>query len=61
MEMGGLGTARAREVFFLKRIMHTPDSLQRLSGAQRTAHNSCPVNHRTENHKARSVRSQPVH
>jgi hypothetical protein len=32
---------------FLKREMGTPDSLQCLSGAHRTAHSSCPVNHRT--------------
>jgi hypothetical protein len=32
---------------FLKRDMGAPDSLQCLSGAHRTAHSSCPVNHRT--------------
>jgi hypothetical protein len=32
---------------FLKRDMGAPDSLQCLSGAHRTTHNSCPVNHRT--------------
>jgi hypothetical protein len=32
---------------FLKREMGTPDSLQWLSGAHRTAHSRCPVNHRT--------------
>jgi hypothetical protein len=34
--------------FFLKKpIMGAPDSLQCLSGAHRTAHSSCPMNHRT--------------
>jgi hypothetical protein len=32
---------------FLKRDMGAPDSIQCLSGAHRTAHSSCPVNHRT--------------
>jgi hypothetical protein len=32
---------------FLKREMGAPDNLQCLSGAHRTAHSSCPVNHRT--------------
>jgi hypothetical protein len=32
---------------FLKRDMGAPNSLQCLSGAHRTAHSSCPVNHRT--------------
>jgi hypothetical protein len=36
---------------FLKREMGTPDSLQCLSGAHRTAHSSCPVNHRTAHRK----------
>jgi hypothetical protein len=39
------------EAFFLKRDMGAPDSLQCLSGAHRTAHSSCPVNHRTEHRK----------
>jgi hypothetical protein len=42
------------EAFFLKRDMGAPDSLQCLSGAHRTAHSSCPVNHRTA-HRKRSV------
>jgi hypothetical protein len=46
---------------FLKRVMGTPDSLQCLSGAHRTAHSSCPVNHRTGEHRNRSARAQPVH
>jgi hypothetical protein len=36
---------------FLKRDMGAPDSLQFLSGAHRTAHSSCPVNHRTAHRK----------
>ena len=36
---------------FLKRDMGAPDSLQCLSGAHRTAHSSCPVNHRTAHRK----------
>jgi hypothetical protein len=32
---------------FLKRDMCVPDSLQCMSGEHRTAHSSCPVNHRT--------------
>jgi hypothetical protein len=43
-----LGRAGGR---FLKREMGTPDSLQCLSGAHRTAHSSCPVNHRTAHRK----------
>jgi hypothetical protein len=39
------------EAVFLKREMGTPDSLQCLSGAHRTAHSSCPVNHRTAHRK----------
>jgi hypothetical protein len=39
------------ETFFLKRDMGAPDSLQCLSGAHRTAHSSCPVNHRTAHRK----------
>jgi hypothetical protein len=39
------------EAFFLKRDMGAPDSLQCLSGAHRTAHSSCPVNHRTAHRK----------
>jgi hypothetical protein len=36
---------------FLKRDMGAPDSIQCLSGAHRTAHSSCPVNHRTAHRK----------
>jgi hypothetical protein len=36
---------------FLKRDMGAPDSLQCLSGAHRTAHSSCSVNHRTAHRK----------
>jgi hypothetical protein len=36
---------------FLKRDMGAPDSLQCLSGAHRTVHSSCPVNHRTAHRK----------
>jgi hypothetical protein len=36
---------------FLKRDMDAPDSLQCLFGAHRTAHSSCPVNHRTAHRK----------
>jgi hypothetical protein len=36
---------------FLKRDMGAPDSLQCVSGAHRTAHSSCPVNHRTAHRK----------
>jgi hypothetical protein len=43
-----LGRARG---LFLKRDMGAPDSLQCLSGAHRTAHSSCPVNHRTAHRK----------
>jgi hypothetical protein len=43
-----LGRAGGR---FLKREMGTPDSLQCLSGAHRTAHSSCPVNHQTAHRK----------
>jgi hypothetical protein len=39
---------------FLKRDMGAPDSLQCLSGAHRTAHSSCPVNHRTTHRRKRS-------
>jgi hypothetical protein len=39
------------EAFFFKRDMGAPDSLQCLSGAHRTAHSSCPVNHRTAHRK----------
>jgi hypothetical protein len=35
------------EADFLKHDMGAPDSLPCLSGAHRTAHSSCPVNHRT--------------
>lgn len=44
----GLGQ---RGIFFKKRSMGAPDSLQCLSGAHRTAHSSCPVNHRTAHRK----------
>jgi hypothetical protein len=40
---------------FLKRDMGAPDSLQCLSGAHRTAHSSCPVNHRTA-HKRMEIK-----
>jgi hypothetical protein len=39
---------------FLKRVMDALDSLQCLSGAHRTAHSSCPVNHRTA-HSRRGI------
>jgi hypothetical protein len=42
---------------FLKREMGTPDSLQCLSGAHRTAHSSCPVNHRTAHRKRGILRA----
>jgi hypothetical protein len=35
------------ERFFKKPDMGAPDSLQCLSGAHRTVHSSCPVNHQT--------------
>jgi hypothetical protein len=44
------GSARAGG-HFLKHVMGAPDSLQCLSGAHRTAHSSCPVNHRTTHRK----------
>jgi hypothetical protein len=43
----GLWLGRGLEANFLKRDMGAPDSLQCLSGAHRTAHSSCLVNHRT--------------
>jgi hypothetical protein len=46
---------------FLKREMGTPDSLQCLSGAHRTAHSSCPVNHRTTHRKKEFCARLPVH
>ena len=46
---------------FLKREMGTPDSLQWLSGAHRTAHSSCPVNHRTAHRKMTFSARLPVH
>jgi hypothetical protein len=46
---------------FLKREMGTPDSLQCLSGAHRTAHSSCPVNHRTAHRKKEFCARLPVH
>jgi hypothetical protein len=45
------------EAVFLKRDMGTPDSLQWLSGAHRTAHSRCPVNHRTAHRKREIVRA----
>jgi hypothetical protein len=45
----GLGLGRGK--VFLKPNMGAPDSLQCLSGAHRTAHSSCPVNHRTAHRK----------
>jgi hypothetical protein len=51
-----LGTARARKSFFKKCFMGTPDSLQCTSGAHQTVHSSCPVNHRTGQHKRGSAR-----
>jgi hypothetical protein len=45
---------------FLKREMGTPDSLQWLSGAHRTAHSSCPVNHRTAHRKMNFSARLPV-
>jgi hypothetical protein len=41
---------------FLKHIMGAPDSLQCLSGAHRTAHSSCPVNHLTTHRRKGSAR-----
>jgi hypothetical protein len=47
-----LGSARAEKSFLKKKpSMGAPDSLQCLSGAHRTAHSSCPVNHRTAHRK----------
>jgi hypothetical protein len=43
--------ARAGESFFKKPIMGAPDTLQCMSGAHQTAHNSCSVNHRTSHRK----------
>jgi hypothetical protein len=54
------GLARAGGCF-LKRDMGTPDSLQWLSGAHRTAHSSCPVNHRTAHRKKEFCARLPVH
>jgi hypothetical protein len=54
------GSARAGGRF-LKREMGTPDSLQWLSGAHRTAHSSCPVNHRTAHRKKTFSARLPVH
>jgi hypothetical protein len=51
------GLARAGGCFFLKRDMGTPDSLQCLSGAHRTAHSRCPVNHRTAHRKRGTSRA----
>jgi hypothetical protein len=51
---GGVSEPLARSRaggLFLKRDMGAPDSLQCLSGAHRTAHSSCPVNHRTAHRK----------
>jgi hypothetical protein len=50
--------ARARAGgLFLKRNMGALDSLQCLSGAHRTMHISCPVNHRTSHRKMGSARA----
>jgi hypothetical protein len=46
-----LARMRAGGLFFKKRDMGAPDSLQCLSGAHRTAHSRCPVNHRTAHRK----------
>jgi hypothetical protein len=46
---------------FLKREMGTPDSLQWLSDAHRTAHSSCPVSHRTSHRKMTFSARLPVH
>jgi hypothetical protein len=46
-----LGSARAEKSFFKKPSMGAPNSIQCLSGAHRTAHSSCPVNHRTARRK----------
>jgi hypothetical protein len=46
---------------FFKQVMGAPDSLQCLSGAHRTTHNSCPVNHRTRTAERGSARARPVH
>jgi hypothetical protein len=54
-------TVLGRGKIFLKCFMGTLDGLQCLSGAHRTAHSSCPVNHWTESHRVGSARSQPVH
>jgi hypothetical protein len=53
-EASGLARAGGR---FLKREMGTPDSLQWLSDAHRTAHSSCPVNHRTAHRKRGFLRA----
>jgi hypothetical protein len=53
--MSGLGRGRGKD--FLKPIMGTPDSLQCLSGAHRTAHNSCPVNHQTAHREKGDLRA----
>jgi hypothetical protein len=45
------------EAVFLKREMGAPDSLQCLSGAHRTAHSRCPVNHRTAHRKRGTLRA----
>jgi hypothetical protein len=39
---------------FLKCDMGAPDNLQCMSGAHRTAHSSCLVNHRTAHRRRRS-------
>jgi hypothetical protein len=41
------GSVSGWRLFFKKRDMGAPDSLQCLSSAHRTAHSSCSVNHRT--------------
>jgi hypothetical protein len=57
---GGVSEPLARSRaggLFLKRDMGAPDSLQCLSGAHRTAHSSCPVNHRTAHRKTDLLRA----
>jgi hypothetical protein len=51
---GGLWLDGRAGGLFLKRVMGAPDSLQCLSGAHRTAHSSCSVNHRTAHRKRNS-------
>jgi hypothetical protein len=49
-KLPGLGREQGKG-FFKKPNMGAPDSVQCLSGAHRTAHSSCPVNHRTAHRK----------